>query len=171
MIWKGAKRRCQWTIYSSPLVNPESAYNRLQSFESIWTIKKTSIIFYSYSLCNDALPNPITKVSGTSAIDLGILSVAFCPILTLVIYFGCRSLIKLVSDATKQMSQSCYVYVLFFCWTLHYLPIRLLRNNTANFCSDQILSQILRTQSMIPSKYPLLRQLVENRARNPLQKC
>ena len=30
-------------------------------------------------------------------------------ILTLVIYSGCRPLMKLVSDATKQMSQSFYV--------------------------------------------------------------
>ena len=35
-------------------------------------------------------------------------------LLTLVIYSGCRSLIKLVSNATKQMSQSFFVCILFF---------------------------------------------------------
>ena len=33
-------------------------------------------------------------------------------LLTLMIYSGCRSLIKLVSNATKQMSQSCFVLLI-----------------------------------------------------------
>ena len=70
-------------------------------------------------------------------------------LLTIVIYSWCRSLMKLVSDATRNMLQSS-----LFIWNCltngyHYWPIRLLQNHTANCCNYQILSQIWRKSSMI----------------------
>ena len=70
-------------------------------------------------------------------------------ILTLLIYSGCRSLIKSVSDATNRCRKFVYVYILLYWLTYHYRPIRLLRNHTANFCSDQILFQIWCTRIMV----------------------
>ena len=59
-------------------------------------------------------------------------------LLTLKIYSGCRSLIKLVSNATKQMLQSC------LCMDFVFLinSSSLLRNPKANLYSHQLLSQI-----------------------------
>ena len=75
--------------------------------------------------------------------------ILLAPILTLMIYSGCSLLIKLVSDATNWCRKFFYVYILLYWLTYHYWPIRLLRNHTANFCSDQIMSQIWRTRSML----------------------
>ena len=80
------------------------------------------------------------------------------PILKLVIYSGCNSLIiKLVSEATKLMPQSFFLCFMF-CSSDELIIIDqsdLIPNHTANFCYDQILSHIWRTRSL-----PMVQHLI-----------
>ena len=69
-------------------------------------------------------------------------------LLTFVIYSGCTSPIKLVSDATKQMSQSCVSLYMRFALLINspsLLTDQIAQLTFDHFCCDRILSQIWRT--------------------------